>query len=148
MPQFYAMCNQFNWDREHPEREQARYRLQDAMVLQFNNMYGTSVNDLKAWQGLCRALEIDPVPDKLKKCQKLVMGVHVNICDLIQAPTLGKPTIFETEGDLAEYTRGTGKIFPRDNFHAGSLLRFLLRHIFSAPSRDANQRRIVFVKGA
>lgn len=58
------------------------------------------------------------------------MSVHVNICDLVDAPMLGKPTRFLTEKALAEYSKETGKIFPRSNIYAGSLLRYLLRHIF------------------
>ncbi len=58
------------------------------------------------------------------------MSVHVNICDLVDAPLLGKPKLFPTESALAEYSKRTGKIFPRSNIHSGSLLRYLLRRIF------------------
>ncbi|KAI0723361.1 hypothetical protein C8Q76DRAFT_767296 [Earliella scabrosa] len=136
MTQFYNMCDYFGRQRESKAEEKAtaRKQLQDAMVLQFNGMYGTAVNDPKAWQSLCRALEIEPVPDTLKDCREAVMQTHVNICDLVAAPTLGKPRIFPTEGELAIYTRKTGKIFPRNNVHAGTLLRYLLRRIFDPPS--------------
>ena len=58
-----------------------------------------------------------------------VEAVHVNICDLIEAPTQGKPQLFLTERDLAEYSISTRRIFPRYHVNAGSLLRFLLRRI-------------------
>ncbi|KAM5535655.1 hypothetical protein V8D89_010642, partial [Ganoderma adspersum] len=124
----------FGWPKfpaECDERDLARNRMRDAMVKQFNNVYGTDVDDLVAWQNLCRALEVDPIPSKMRKCRTAVMSTHVNICDLVDAPLLGKPKLFPTEGELAEYSRSTGKIFPRSNIHAGSLLRFLLRHIFN-----------------
>ncbi|PIL36781.1 hypothetical protein GSI_00471 [Ganoderma sinense ZZ0214-1] len=123
----------FAWPK-HPaecdERDLARNRMRDAMVKQFNNVYGTDVEDLVAWQNLCRALEVDPIPSKMRKCRTAVMGTHVNICDLIDAPLLGKPKLFATENELADYSKSTGKIFPRSNIYAGSLLRYLLRHIF------------------
>ena len=73
MTQFYNMCDYFGWQRESKAEEKAtaRKQLQDAMVLQFNGMYGTAVNDPKAWQSLCRALEIEPVPDTLKDCREV-----------------------------------------------------------------------------
>ncbi|KAI1792899.1 hypothetical protein LXA43DRAFT_972240 [Ganoderma leucocontextum] len=130
MDEFYAMCDSFGWhDRDDEERELARDRLRDAMVKQFNNVYGTDVDDLVAWQDLCRALELDPVPSKLRQCRTAVMGIHVNICDLVDAPMLGKPKLFPTEVALADYSKRTGKMFPRDNIHSGSLLTYLLRHI-------------------
>lgn len=153
MDEFNKLNTFFGWPR-HPaecsERDLARNRMRDAMVKQFNNVYGTDVDDLVAWQNLCRALEVDPIPSKMRKCRTVrvpsecahscglrlttglqaVMSTHVNICDLVDAPLLGKPKLFPTEAALAEYSKGTGKIFPRSNIYAGSLLRFLLRRIF------------------
>jgi len=42
----------------------------------------------------------------------------------------GEPvTVFVSELKLSEYTKQTGKFFPRDNAYAGGLLRYLLRRI-------------------
>ncbi|KAI0751377.1 hypothetical protein C8Q80DRAFT_1157049 [Daedaleopsis nitida] len=143
MKQFYDMCRQFGWKREKdedgnveedPERTVARARLQAAMVTQFNSTYGIGVNDLQAWQSLCRALEVERIPDNLEECRKIVMLTHVNICDLVDAPTLGKPELFDTERALADYTKRTGKFFSREKVPAGTLLRFLLRRILDPPT--------------
>ena len=47
-------------------------------------------------------------------------------------------TIFNTVKALSEYTIRTGKYFPRDNVHAGSLLKYLLRQILNPPSERNN----------
>ncbi len=59
----------------------------------------------------------------------MALSTHVNICDVLAAPTEGKPCVFATEWELAAYSRTTGKIFPRDFIHVGSLVRFLLRRM-------------------
>ncbi|EJF62959.1 hypothetical protein BD309DRAFT_853870 [Dichomitus squalens] len=135
MVEYFAMCDLFAWPRHGncDERDLARGRLKDAMVQQFNSTYGRDVNDVVAWQNLCKALEVDPVPDNMQDCQKVIESVHVNICDLVEAPILGPPRDFGSEEALAIYSKSTGKIFPRNNVHAGSLLRYLLRHILSHP---------------
>lgn len=72
MDEFNRMCTFFAWPRypiECDERDLARRRMRDAMVKQFNNVYGTDVDDLAAWQSLCKALEIDPIPTKMRKCR-------------------------------------------------------------------------------
>ena len=53
--------------------------------------------------------------------------------------------VFESERDLSKYTISTGKFFPRENAHAGGLLRYLLRHILRPRDgyscREGNRRR-------
>ncbi|TBU32105.1 hypothetical protein BD311DRAFT_775651 [Dichomitus squalens] len=132
MVEYFAMCDFFAWPkarRKCDERDLARSRLKDAMVQQFNSTYGRDVKDVVAWQNLCRALGVDPVPNSMHECRKVIESVHVNICDLVEAPILGTPRDFGSEEALAIYSKSTDKIFPRDNVHAGSLLRYLLRHI-------------------
>jgi hypothetical protein len=59
----------------------------------------------------------------------------------------GEPvTVFVSEMQLSEYTKSTGKFFPRDNAYAGGLLRYLLRHIMDprlemVPSRKTKSKR-------
>ena len=43
-------------------------------------------------------------------------------------------TKFPSVKALSEYTISSGKYFPRDNVHAGDLLKYLLRQILSPPS--------------
>ncbi|KAG1867066.1 hypothetical protein C8R48DRAFT_704088 [Suillus tomentosus] len=130
--EFYRMCDQFCWDREDKEREQAHCDFKDALVQQFNEIYGTDVNNLTSWRNLCQIVRISPIPDTLESCREVVKATHVNIVDLIDTKVTGKPvTIFYSEAKLSEYTKATGKFFPRDNAYAGGLLRYLLRRIMN-----------------
>lgn len=61
------MCRSLDED----DREEARKGFKDALVQEFNMMYGTDVNDIGSWQGLCHVLGIAPVPDKLNECREV-----------------------------------------------------------------------------
>ena len=43
-----------SWDEE--DREEAREGFKNALVREFNKMYGTDVNDIGSWEGLRCAL--------------------------------------------------------------------------------------------
>ncbi|TFK93886.1 hypothetical protein K466DRAFT_580523 [Polyporus arcularius HHB13444] len=141
--EFYRMCDHFGWRRYSNERDQARDAMRRAMVQQFNHTFGTNAEDLASWQKLCEIIQIDPIPDKLKQCRRAVVTSHINICDLLDAPFLGTaPTRFPTEVALSVYTRSFGKIFPRDEVEAGSLLEYLLRHILNPRPERGIQRGV------
>lgn len=54
----------------------------------------------------------------------------MNLVDLVDSKRSGVAVeSFPSEVALSEYTKNTGKFFPRDNAHAGGLLKFLLRRI-------------------
>jgi hypothetical protein len=59
------------------DRKEARKRFKDAGVLEFNKIYGTDVNDVGSWQGLCRVVGIAPVPDKLKECREVCLEIRI-----------------------------------------------------------------------
>ncbi|KAL5635320.1 hypothetical protein ACGC1H_004191 [Rhizoctonia solani] len=136
MAEFYRMCDRFGWERDDEDREEARDNLKDAMVQEFNAIYGTDLESLAAWQSLCRVLNLTDVPDKLEACRRLVQSMHVNIVDLVDTPATQTPvTHFLSEAALSAYTIKSGKYFPKENAYAGGLLRFLLRHIEN-PGKD------------
>ncbi|KAJ6464080.1 hypothetical protein C8R45DRAFT_840567, partial [Mycena sanguinolenta] len=59
-----------------------------------------------------------------------VRDVHVNLVDLVDWGIMrGEIHKFETEKELAAYTKKTGKFFPQSEAEQGGLLRFLLRQI-------------------
>jgi hypothetical protein len=66
---------------------------------------------------------------------QIIADTHVNIFDLIEADRSQQPIpydlIFESEGDLAEYTRDDCLYFPRTNEVAGGLLKYMLRQIIN-----------------
>ncbi|KDQ18857.1 hypothetical protein BOTBODRAFT_28344 [Botryobasidium botryosum FD-172 SS1] len=132
MLEFYRLCDHYRWDKENPKRKKARERLAVAMAKQFNDIYGTDVNDVNSWRKLCQVLAIDPIPEGLKACRKIVLDTHVNIVDLTDTETTGEAVVlFDSEKQLSEYTKATGKFYPLDEAHAGGLLKFLLRQILN-----------------
>ncbi|CAE6411267.1 unnamed protein product [Rhizoctonia solani] len=136
MAEFYRMCDRFGWEKDDEDREEARDNLKDAMVHEFNAIYGTDHESLAAWQSLCRVLNLTNVPGKLRTCRRRVKSMHVNIVDLVDTPVTQVPvTHFPSEAALSTYTIKSGKYFPKENAYAGGLLRYLLRHIDN-PRKD------------
>lgn len=128
--------------------------------MEFNKIYGKDQNDLGSWQGLCRTLNIAPVPATLRECRKVcglplipfndpnthdhhqaVKTTYVNLVDLVDLRNSKKPIeLFSSEDALSEYTMSTGKFFPRDNAYAGGLLKYLLRQIMVPRVPGAKRR--------
>ena len=67
--EFYRLCDFNGWDKD--EKQFAKKDFQDALTIQFNNIYGTNENDLTNWQTLCAQLGMDPVPESLKACRQV-----------------------------------------------------------------------------
>jgi hypothetical protein len=146
--QFDNMCKVFEWDKGNLERANALRELKDALIRQFNGIYGIDVDSLENWKNLCRVLEILPVPRGLNDCRNVccnylslfpplmtlqaVLNTHVNIVELVETHRTGQPVRkFKTEKALSKYTQVTEQYFPKRNALAGGLLRFLLRHILN-----------------
>ena len=56
-----------------------KVELNRAMIEQFNEVYGTSDDDITAWQALYARLGLENVPETLKECRKVSLtGVMVN----------------------------------------------------------------------
>ncbi|KAL6149587.1 hypothetical protein ACJBU6_11131 [Exserohilum turcicum] len=69
--EFYRMCDFFAWDKDDVEREEARRGFKDAMVIQFNSLYGTDVANIENWHKLCIALYIEPLPETIHDCKEV-----------------------------------------------------------------------------
>jgi hypothetical protein len=69
--EFYRMCDFFDWDRDDEERGEARQAFKDAMVIRFNSLYGTDINDLENWHKLCIAVCIEPLPATIPECKEV-----------------------------------------------------------------------------
>ncbi|EUC59434.1 tyrosinase tyrosinase: common central domain protein [Rhizoctonia solani AG-3 Rhs1AP] len=124
MAEFYRLCAS-----GMVSRDKTRQRFRDALTRDFNEMYGVDEGDLGAWQRLCRVLVTD-VPDEIEGCRKVVKSRFINIVDLVDTHITENPVLqFRSEAELSSYTKTTGKYFPNDSEHAGSLLKFLLRFI-------------------
>ena len=65
------MCDFFDWDRDDLGREEAHDDFKTALVQQFNSLFGTEVDDIESWRGICVALGISPLPDDLNEAKKV-----------------------------------------------------------------------------
>jgi hypothetical protein len=158
MAQFQRAVNGNCVDRQ--TRKEWRSGLVNTVADVFNDAFGTEVN-LENMQKLCRLLRCRDIPDTLWECKEarpsafsltqltthhgfvqIIGRSHVNIFNFLDAE-LGKfpVQIFETEEELAKYTRKTEQFFPRSNSVAGGLLRFLLRQIHDPQSSNRGGRR-------
>ena len=68
--EFYRLCDFHEWDRNDPERKEAHQKFKAALADDFNHQYGTDVNDLTSWRGLCVALDIVPSPDNIAEAKQ------------------------------------------------------------------------------
>lgn len=76
--EFKRLCTLFR--SEGPAfRKTAKEEFQDALTLQFNSIYGTDVNSLQAWQGLCHVLNIAPVPAALNECRQVCPAITLDL---------------------------------------------------------------------
>ena len=80
--EFYRLCDVFGWDREDPDRKEAHRNFKDALVEQFNRLYGTDKDNIEHWQALCYVIRIEPVPETLTACRKVCPSrlVLINSC--------------------------------------------------------------------
>jgi hypothetical protein len=69
--EFYRMCDFFEWEKDDEEKKSAHEEFKTAMVLTFNALYGTDVNNIESWHKLCVALDINPLPKGLEQCQRV-----------------------------------------------------------------------------
>ncbi|RXW17794.1 hypothetical protein EST38_g8055 [Candolleomyces aberdarensis] len=139
--EFHRLCRVMSWERDDPEQKEAYEEFRDALVMEFNENFGTDANDLTSWQALCAAVRIDHIPDSLAEARRAMLDIHVNLVDLTDGVDPAEILLFPTEKALSEYTISTHKIFPRENVHSGSLLKELLRHIFNPSSASTRVHR-------
>ena len=66
---FALLCKASGWVGNSPQRVDARRSFKDALVQQFNFLYGVDANDLNVWQNLCKTIGIEPVPDSVDECR-------------------------------------------------------------------------------
>ena len=72
---FNRLREAFQWDKGSTELSVARIDFNDALVQQFNFVYGTD-DDLEAWQNLCSVIDITPIPDDIKDCKRVRFFAH------------------------------------------------------------------------
>jgi hypothetical protein len=158
--EFDRLCKLHRWKRRNTERELAHEAFHIAMKMEFDDLYGSDVHDIKNWHKLCHVLRISPVPDTLRECRAVshqsseplcdwstktssliqaVVKKHVNLVDLVHGSKV-EVRIFKTEKQLSEYTIATGKFFPKESAKDGGVLRALRRQILN-PREDTRSSR-------
>jgi hypothetical protein len=69
--EFRRLCQDMGWEKGAPDQKKAWRDFQIALAKQFNKLYGTDANNVKAWQRLCSTLKIEPVPGALKDAREV-----------------------------------------------------------------------------
>jgi len=128
-------------EREEKAFNKAREAYKEALVLQFNEIYGDDISSIEPWKKLCQVVRLADIPHELDACRELVGRTHVNLVDLVGHGRTGLPVqTFSTVEELSAHTICTEKYFPREHAKAGGVLRYLLRHIID-PSKNREARR-------
>ena len=73
-----------------------------------------------------------------------MINTHVNLCDLLDTTLQGtRVHVFVSEEELREYTKETGRVFPKEEAYAGGLLKYLLRQIFQTYQGNRGRNRFI-----
>ncbi|CAE6469778.1 unnamed protein product [Rhizoctonia solani] len=92
MSEYFRMTQSLDFKSlSQAQKRQAQKDLKNALAKDFGRLYGDDVDDLGAWQSLCRVLRFEDVPDDLEGCQQLIKATYVNIVDLIDTVNTGDP---------------------------------------------------------
>ncbi|KAK1808507.1 hypothetical protein LTR12_017133 [Friedmanniomyces endolithicus] len=108
--EFYRMCSQFGWDRRpngsYPRvREEAWQGFRTALVVQFNSSFGVDADDIATWEGICKFLELSPIPSNIDGMRQAIIDTHVNLADVLDSKRNGESVkIFQTKDELVGYT--------------------------------------------
>ncbi|KAM6503640.1 hypothetical protein JOM56_000583 [Amanita muscaria] len=129
--EFDRLVETYGWERDSKKGKKAWEGFSRAMGKQFSTFYGSRVDDINAWQALCVALNVNPVPQTIHECIAVIKSTHVNLVDFIDTRITGNPVQkFATQEELRTYTKETHKIFPRRSAEESGVLKYLLRKIF------------------
>lgn len=152
--EFDRLGQHFKWPG--PRRDQVKKEFRDALVGEFNHVYGMDENNLESWVKLCQAMGLS-APKTLKEAHKVrklvwlitihntdqrqnIRGAYVNLVVLVQSPRTGEPVeVFKSAQDLRQFTANSKWAFPQQHTQAGGLLNMLLRKM-SGPSHGHRAR--------
>ncbi|KAI0442515.1 hypothetical protein F4803DRAFT_373340 [Xylaria telfairii] len=100
-----------------------------AVVVEWEKYMGHG--ELEDWQRLMKDLGFEENFPSKTQCRKALKTVWVNIPDFLQAVKKGHPVYhFQSQRDLAEYTKKHRRFYPKDSIEKHSPLKQLLAHIF------------------
>ncbi|UPK89747.1 hypothetical protein LCI18_000682 [Fusarium solani-melongenae] len=136
-PEFDYMRDKPLWDEfvrigqhskwQGPKKAQVKNDFRDALVEEFNCVYGKDESSLENWAKLCQAMGLS-APKTLKEAHNIVRGAYVNLVALVQSPRTGESVeVFKSVQDLRQFTAKTKWTFPQEHTQAGGLLNMLLQ---------------------
>ncbi|KAI0263444.1 hypothetical protein BC834DRAFT_827638 [Gloeopeniophorella convolvens] len=131
--EFRRMRQVFHWGNNNEEYIDAREAFSGALAEDFNEAFGTDVDNIDHWHELCQICRVDPIPEGIAACRKAVKSKHVNLVDLVYHE--GQVRVFPSIKALAKYSRKAKKIFPLNEAKAGGILKYLLRPILGGRRR-------------
>ncbi|TGZ77537.1 hypothetical protein EX30DRAFT_311154 [Ascodesmis nigricans] len=144
--EFHRLCAHLNWLSKSQPSKSALEKFRLPVTLAFNRDFGTNENDLDVWRRLFRSANLGKIPDDLEECKKVIANVHMNLIDLHETQRgVGEVTVYKYESQLREYTRLTGKVFPRSTKEQSEVLKWILREIWGV-YRGVNKREPYLVK--
>jgi len=125
--EFQRLRRSSGWRRGDSEGERAWSDFRQALVKEFNWLFGTDPSDLLPWQNMCRFVGISGKKDTCHDCHTALKSQNFNLIDLVDVRRSGTGVVqvFSTEESLQEYTKKTASYFPYGHPKAGNLLRKL-----------------------
>lgn len=73
--EFRRLWRDMGWEKGAPDQKKAWKDFQIALAKQFNKLYGTDAENVKAWQRLCSTLRIEPAPVGLKDAREVSFSI-------------------------------------------------------------------------
>ncbi|KAI1739299.1 hypothetical protein F4680DRAFT_142404 [Xylaria scruposa] len=117
-----------------------------AIVVEWEQYIGHG--ELEDWQRLMKDLGFEEDFSSKSKCRKALKTVWVNIPDFLRAVKQGHPVHhFQSQSELALYTKSTQKFYPRKNIEKRSPLKQLLAHIVASRGRSYGGNALVVRMG-
>ncbi|KAF7340475.1 hypothetical protein MVEN_01967800 [Mycena venus] len=125
--EFKLLAAQCGWSGEKYKKEWARCGVEE-----FSHHFGRDDNRLAGWQAMCALVQVDEVPDSIKKCKQVLRTtVWVNIFDLVDAKRTGEPVKKHASAEaLRKYSKKHKKIFPKKTAKENRFLTVLLIEMF------------------
>ncbi|TRX97736.1 hypothetical protein FHL15_001491 [Xylaria flabelliformis] len=117
-----------------------------AIVVEWEKYMGHG--ELEDWQRLMRDLGFEEDFSSKSKCRKALKTVWVNIPDFLRAVKQGHPVHhFQSQSELALYTKRSKRFYPRDNIEKHSPLKQLLAHIVASGGKGYGGSALVVRMG-
>ncbi|KAJ6505546.1 hypothetical protein C8R45DRAFT_861220 [Mycena sanguinolenta] len=126
--EFKLLAAQCGWNRREAQykREWERCAREE-----FAHHFGRDENRLAGWQAMCATVGVKEVPESIKQCKLLLRTTWINIFDLLDAKRTGRPVKKHASAKaLREYTKQTGKIFPKKEAKSNQFLKAWLIKVF------------------